>query len=170
MSALDLLFARRSIRRFTAEPVSEADERSLLEAAMAAPSAKDLRPWHFIVVRERATLDALAARHPFGKMLAEATLAVAVLGDPAVNGDYWVVDCAAATENLLLAATALGLGACWIGMHPREERKGFVRELLAIPADIEILSLVAIGHPAETKPPRTRFDASRVHRERWPGA
>lgn len=167
MTGLDLIHARRSIRRFTDAPVSEADEHALLAAAMAAPSAKDLRPWHFVVVRERATLDALADRHPFGKMLAEATLAVAVLGDPAVNGDYWVVDCAAATQNLLLAAAALGLGACWLGMHPREERKVFVRELLGIPPEIEVLSLVALGHPAESKSPRRRFQDERVHRERW---
>lgn len=165
--SLEMIFARRSIRRFTSEPVGKEQESELLKAAMAAPSASNLQPWHFVVVRERSTLDRIAAAHPHAEMLREATLCVAVLGDPAVNGEYWIIDCSAATQNLLLAATALGLGACWLGMHPREERKTALREILSLPANMEILSLVALGHPAEDKPPRSQFEAARVHQERW---
>jgi nitroreductase len=164
---LDTLYSRRSIRSFTGEPVSAAQEAELLKAAMAAPSSMNARPWHFIVVRERATLNAIAAAHPHASMLREATLSIAVCGDPAVNGEYWIQDCAAATQNILLAATALGLGSCWLGMHPRPDRKAAVRDILNIPAPMEILSLVALGHPGESKPPRTQFDPARVHRERW---
>jgi len=164
---LDLIFARRSIRQFTGEAVSPEQERELLCAAMAAPSARNMKPWHFIIIRERATLDAIAEAHPFASMLGEASLCIAVLGDPAVYGDYWILDCSAATQNILLAATAQGLGACWLGMHPREERKAAIRPLLGIPDEMEILSLVAIGHPAETKEPRSQYDAGRVHSERW---
>ncbi len=164
---VDLIFARRSIRRYTGEPVSEADVKTLLEAAMAAPSASNLKPWHFVVVTERRTLDALAEVHPHGKMLAEAPLAIAVCGDPELSGRYWVQDCSAATENLLLAVTALGLGAVWLGVHPRDERVNPVRELLGIPAPVTPLNLVAIGHPAENKAARTQYDAARVHHDRW---
>jgi len=120
--ALNNIFARRSIRQYTDESVSEEQVKTLLEAAMAAPSASDRRPWHFIVVRERATLDALAERHPYAKMLFAAPLCIVPCADPAISDAWWVQDCSAATENLLLAATALGLGAVWVGVYPRTAR------------------------------------------------
>jgi len=161
-----MILARRSIRKYTAEPVGDADVEVLLEAAMAAPSASNLKPWHFVVVTERQTLDELAEAHPYGKMLFEAPLCIAVCGDTALS-DYWVQDCAAATENLLLAAVALDLGAVWLGVHPREERVAFVREILGIPQGVVPLNLLSIGHPAESKKPRTQYDGARVHHGRW---
>ena len=100
-------------------------------------------------------------------MLAEASLAIAVCGDPAVSEHYWDQDGAAATENILLAAPALGLGTVWLGCHPRIERKTAIREILGIPGSIEILSLIAVGYPAEKKPARTQFDRARVHKGKW---
>lgn len=161
------IFARRSIRKYTSEPVSEANVETLLKAAMAAPSASNRKPWQFIVVTERETLDALAESHPHGKMLFDAPLSIAICGDLTEMERYWVQDCSAATENLLLAATTLGLGAVWLGVYPREERIAAVRPILAIPDHITPLNLVSIGHPAETKEPRTQYDADCVHRERW---
>jgi nitroreductase len=164
---IQTIFDRRSIRKYTAEPVSEADIKTLLEAAMAAPSAANRKPWHFIVVTERQTLDKLAEAHPHGKMLFEATLCIAVCGDLTTSERFWVQDCSAATENLLLAATALSLGAVWLGVYPREDRIAAVRQVLGIPETIAPLNLISIGHPAEEKEPRTQYDEARVHRERW---
>jgi nitroreductase len=164
---IQTIFARRSIRKYTSEPVSEEDIQTLLEAAMAAPSASNRKPWQFIVVTERHTLDALAEAHPHGKMLFDAPLSISVCGDLTEMERYWVQDCSAATENLLLAVTALGLGAVWLGIYPRDERVAAVRPLLALPDHITPLNLIAIGHPAEEKQPRTQFDRARVHRERW---
>ena len=164
---IQTIFARRSIRKYTAEPVSEADIRTLLEAAMAAPSASNRKPWHFVVVNGREALDELAEVHPHGKMLFEATLCIAVCGGPTQSERYWVQDCSAATENLLLAATALGLGAVWLGVYPREERIAAVRQVLGIPDAIAPLNLISIGHPAEDKESRTQYDEARVHRGRW---
>jgi len=161
------ILARRSIRKYTDNPVSEADTKTLLEAAMAAPSASNRKPWAFIVVTKRETLDALAEAHPHGKMLFEATLCIAVCGDLTEMERYWVQDCSAATENLLLAATALDLGAVWLGVYPREERVTAVQEVLSIPEHITPLNLISIGHPAEEKEARTQYDESRVHYERW---
>jgi len=161
------IFARRSIRQYTAEPVSEEAIRTLLEAAMAAPSGSNRKPWHFVVVTERQTLDRLAEAHPYGKMLSEATLCIAVCGDPAISERAWVQDCSAATENLLLAVTSLGLGAVWLGVYPREERIAFTRQILSIPEAIIPLNLISIGHPAEEKEARTQYDEGRVHRGRW---
>jgi len=161
------IFARRSIRKYTAELVSEKDVKTMLEAAMAAPSASNRKPWHFIVVTDRQTLDNLARAHPYGKMLLEAPLCIAVCGDKTISSRNWVQDCSAATENLLLAATALGLGAVWVGVHPREERGNPIRKVLNIPENIVLLNLVSIGHPAEEKEPRTQYDELRVHHEQW---
>ena len=164
---IQTIFARRSIRRYTDEPVSEEEIKALLEAAMAAPSASNGKPWHFVVVTERQTLDALARAHPYANMLFEAALCIAVCGDLGTSEGFWVQDCSAASENLLLAATALGLGATWLGVHPKGGRVTAVRQVLGIPETITPLNLISIGRPAEEKEPRTQYDEGRVHRERW---
>jgi nitroreductase len=161
------IFSRRSIRKYTPDPVSEEDIKTLLEAAMAAPSASNRKPWHLVVVTERETLDKLADSHRYGKMLHDAPLCVAVCGDTSASERFWVQDCSAATENLLLAATALGLGAVWLGVHPSEERVADIRGILGIPEGVTPLNLVSVGHPAEEKEPRTQYDEERVHREKW---
>jgi nitroreductase len=163
---LEIIFSRRSIRVYTDEPVSETDIQSLLEAGMAAPSGSNRKPWHFVVVTKRETLRALAAAHPFGKMLASAAAAIAVCGDPAIS-DWWVQDCSAATENILVAAAGLGLGAVWLGCHGRPERERPICEVLGIPERIGVLSLLSIGHPGEEKEARTQYDPARVHRGGW---
>ena len=139
------ILARRSIRKYTAEPVGEEDIKTLLEAAMAAPSSSNRKPWHFVVVTDRQTLDGLAEVHVYGKMLFEATLCIAVCGDTTISERSWVQDCSAATENLLAA----------------------ISEVLGIPKTILPLNLISIGHPAEEKEPRTQYDEARVHRGRW---
>jgi len=164
---IQTILARRSIRKYTVEPVSEADIETLLKAAMAAPSASNRKPWQFVVVTERQTLDGLAEVHPHGKMLFEASLCIAVCGDLTTYERFWVQDCSAATENLLLAVTALGLGAVWLGVYPKEDRVAAVRQVLGMPETITPLNLISIGHPAEKKEPRTQYDETRVHRERW---
>jgi nitroreductase len=161
-----LIFARRSIRAYSGQPVSEADVEALLQAGMAAPSASNLKPWHLVAVADRSVLRALADAHPHGKMLAGAGLAIAVCGDPAISR-WWVQDCAAVTENILIAVAALGLGGVWLGVHGRPEREEAVRQVLGIPEDIGVLSLLSIGHPAEAKEPRTQYDPARAHRDRW---
>ena len=163
---LNMIFARRSIRAYTPEPVGDAGIRSLLEAGMAAPSASNRKPWHFVAVTDRATLNALAEGHPFGKMLAHAPLAIAVCGDPDIS-TWWVQDCSAATENILVAAAGLGLGGVWLGVHGAPAREEAVRRTLGVPDRIGVLSLLSIGHPAEHKEPRTQYEEKRVHRDRW---
>ena len=164
---INTIFSRRSIRKYTAEPVGEQNIKTLLEAAMAAPSASNRKPWHFVVVTDRKKLDALADSHPYGKMLFEAPLCIAVCGDPTISQRFWVQDCSAATENLLLAAVALDLGAVWLGAYPSEERVAAIRKVLGVPNNIVPLNLISMGHPAEQKEPRTQYDEERVHREKW---
>lgn len=165
------LYARRSIRRFTDEAVADAQVTTLLEAAMAAPSAGNRKPWHFVVVTDAVMRARLAEDHPYAKMVAQAPVCIVSCGEPAASYPgreaFWIQDCAAATENILLAATALGLGSVWCGVHPIPEREASARRLLGIPEHIVPFAYIAIGHPAEQKEPRTQFDAARVHRERW---
>jgi nitroreductase len=164
---LDLMYSRRSIRDYTGEPVSDEDVEAMLKAAMAAPSAQDLRPWHFVVVREREVLDELAEVHKYAYMLEKAPMAIVVCGDQEVSKKHWVEDTCAATQNLLLAATALGLGGVWISLYPKKKYQKTVRELLEIPDHVGVLCALAIGHPAERKKARTQYDEKRVHQEEW---
>ena len=163
---LDAIFCRRSIRAYTQEAVSEKEINSLLEAGMAAPSASNGKPWHFVVTTDRETLRRLADQHPYGKMLAGAGLGIAVCGDPAIS-KWWVQDCGAATENILIAASALGLGAVWLGCHGAPERERAIQNALGIPEQIGVLSLLSIGNPAEKRQARTQYDPARVHKDRW---
>lgn len=165
------LLGRRSIRVYEDRAVPEPLIRALLEAAMAAPSAVARDPWRFIVLRSQELRAAVAAGLPNGKMLASAGVGFVICGELAAAHDqqlsYLLQDCSAAIENLLLAAHALGLGAVWLGVHPRVDRIVHVRQLLGIPESILPISCVAVGFPAESKPARTRYRESSVHQDRW---
>ena len=170
MDAMEALFSRRSIRKYTAEPVTEEVLREILEAAMSAPSAGNQQPWHFVIINDRKILDYIPSFHPHSQMLKEAPVAILVCGDLTLEKHigYWVQDCSAATENLLLAIHAKGLGAVWLGIFPREERVEGLRKLLDIPDHVIPLSLIPVGYPAESKPPRPdRYNANKIHHNRW---
>ena len=168
---LDFIFGRRSIRVYSPGEVSEAAVTRLLEAAMAAPSAMTKDPWRFVVVRDKQTLSKLAALHPGAAMLSSAALAIVVCGDLDAAFErhisYLLQDCSAAIENLLLAAHAQGLGACWVGIHPGEALIKRVKELLSLPAAVVPVAAVSLGQPGEQPPARTRYNADHVHREQW---
>jgi len=163
---LQIIFARRSIRKYTSQLVSEADITSLLQAGMAAPSAGNRKPWHLVVVTDKQTLRAIADAPPYSRTLGGAALAIVVCGDPSIS-DWWLQDCTLATENILIAAAGLGLGAVFLGCHGRAEREQPIRQVLGIPEEIGLASVLCISHPAEEKEPRTQYDPARVHRNKW---
>lgn len=169
MDAMEAILSRRSIRRYTTQPVSDETIEELLKAAMSAPSAGNEQPWHFVVIKERELLNEIPNFHQHANMLKEAPLAILVCGDKRLQKyeGYWVQDCSAATQNLLTAVQAKGLGAVWLGIYPIEERLIGLRKLLGIPEEVMPFSLLSIGYPAEQKPPAERYDASRVHRNQW---
>ena len=168
---LAFLFGRRSIRLYSPGPVNDAAVQTLLEAAMAAPSAAGKDPWRFVVVRSRQTLKTIATALPNGQMIADAALGIAVCGElPAAHDQqlsYLLQDCSAAIENLLLAAHVLGLGACWLGVHPREQRMNALKQILSLPPTVVPVACIALGQPGEVKEPRTRFNPDYVHSEKW---
>ena len=168
MDALEAILSRRSVRRYTQESIPEETLRGLLEAAMSAPSAGNGQPWHFIVIKDRRILNEIPKFHPYSHMIKEAPVAILVCGDLKLESKgFWVQDCSAATQNLLLAAHAKGLGAVWLGVYPLEERIRGFRKLLNLPEEIMPLALISIGYPAEKALRANRYDPSKVHYNKW---
>ena len=170
MDALEAILTRRSIRRYTSQKVAPGIITDLLRAAMSAPSASNEQPWHFVIINDRKILDYIPSFHPHSQMLKEASVAILVCGDLKLEKHigYWVQDCSAATENLLLAIHAKGLGAVWVGIFPREERVEGLRKLLGIPDHVIPLSLIPVGYSAESKPARPdRYNVNKIHHNRW---
>ncbi len=166
---MEFILTRRSIRRFADSPVPDDQVTALLRAAMAAPSAGNQQPWQFVVVRDPAIRQVIAGANPYGGMARQAPVVVVVCADMTRDQrpGFWSQDCAAATQNLLLAAHAAGLGAVWCGTYPREERMGPIAEVLGLPEHIIPFSVIPIGYPGERPAPADRYDAGRIHHERW---
>jgi len=169
---MQTIMTRPSVRTFLDKPVPEETVDRLLRAAMAAPSAKKSQPWAFVLIRDRAELESLGAALPNAKMTATAPLAIAICGvmDKTLPGEareYWIQDCAAATENFLLAAHALGLGAVWTGVHPISERIAILKKTLRLPDGVEPFCLIPFGWPAAPVDAKDKWDPAAVHTDVW---
>lgn len=166
---IEILFKRRSIRKYKNKPVENDKINTILKAGMASPSAGNQQPWHFIVIKDREMLDKIPEVHPYSKMLKEAPLAVVVLGEPALekHKGFWIQDCSAATQNILLCATGLGLGTVWLGVYPHEDRTEGVSKVLGLPDGIIPLSIISIGYPDEEKDENTWYKEERVRYDKW---
>jgi len=167
---LDSIFGRRSIRKYTDQPVEPEKLDLLLQAAMAAPSAMNCKPWEFVLVTEPEKLAQFRSRLIFGNRNAPA--AIVVCGNPRLSTNpaarlFWVADCSAATENILVAAVSLGLATVWVGVHPVGDFVRVVRDIVGLPRYVTPLSLIYVGYALEVKQPRTQFDAARVHWQQY---
>lgn len=169
MGAIQAMKTRRSVRRFTQQPVDEAALREILACGMQAPSACNEQPWQFVVIKNRATLAKAGDINPYVRFAKDAPLAVLVCGDKRLEKceGYWVQDCSNCAMNMLLAAHALGLGAVWTGIHPLPDREEGFRALCGLPPEVIPLALLVMGHPADTPKPEDRFNPERLHAERW---
>lgn len=166
-TVLDNIATRTSIRDYEARPVEKEKIEKMLRAAMAAPTAMNKQPWHFVVVDQRNVLDALAGTNPYAKMLKKAPLAIVVCGntDKMIEGggrDFWIQDASAATENLLLAAHAMGLGAVWTGAYPSEERCISISKVLSLSDNLIPLNMIVVGYPAEQPQPKQKFKEENI--------
>lgn len=166
-AVLDNIATRTSVRDYEARPVEKEKIEKMLRAAMAAPTAMNKQPWHFVVVDQRNVLDALAGTNPYAKMLKKAPLAIVVCGntDKMIEGggrDFWIQDASAATENLLLAAHAMGLGAVWTGAYPSVERCISISKVLSLSDNLVPLNMIVVGYPAEHPQPKQKFKEENV--------
>lgn len=166
---MDAILNRKSIRKYTDEKVSDEIVEELLKAGMQAPSAGNEQPWEFVVLRDKEIMKKITEFHPYSKMLLNTDVAIVVCGDVSkeVFEGFWVQDCSAATENILLAAEDKGLGAVWLGVYPIEERVGATKELLKLPESVIPLSIIAVGYPDENRKTVSRFNKERIHYDRW---
>ena len=170
-AVLENIHARKSVRQFTDEPVSQEHIETMLKAAMAAPTAVNYQPWRFVVITERARLDAMAEVLPYAKMLKQAPLAIVVCGETTWfegrENTYWQQDCSAATQNILLAAEALGLGAVWTGVYPNMELARPLAEFLGLPGTVQPLCCIPIGHHDGTTQPKDKWKPENIHYGKW---
>jgi len=169
MDVLEAIFTRRSIRRFTGQPVAEEDLKTILRAGFQAPSAHNYQPWGFVIVRDKNTIESIAQFHPYAKMLPQAGCGIVVCGDKEKQEmtGFLVADCSAAIQNMLLAAHGLGLGAVWCGLYPVSELTKATAKILSLPSSIVPVGMVVVGHKNEQKKPVDRYDESKVHFEQW---
>lgn len=180
MTALEAIFSRKSVRSYTDRPVTQEQIETLLRAAMSAPTGMNVQPWRFVVVQDQAVKDALAG--PRGGMIAQAPVVFVVCGQTTIsrapagqpdaapveveNGN-WTADCAAATENLLIAAEAIGLGAVWTASYPYEDRMGTARAALGLPDNVSPYCVVPVGYPAGDDQPKDKWKPDNIHYDRW---
>lgn len=171
-AAIENILARKSVRAYTPQPIEKEKVDLLVRAAMAAPTAVNKQPWAFVVIDDRAVLDQLAKELPYAKMAAQAPLAIVVCGDlsKALHGEndsYWMLDCSAASQNLLLAAESMGLGAVWTAVYPEADRMEKVRKALSLPTHIVPFNLIPVGYPQHKEGAKDKFKKENIHYNKW---
>ncbi|OHD63686.1 MAG: NADH dehydrogenase [Spirochaetes bacterium RBG_13_51_14] len=168
---MDAIYKRRSIRKFSSRPLPRDMIERFIKAGMNAPSAGNQQPWHFIVIDRKKLLEEIPKIHPHSQMIRQAPAAILVCGDLLLekHEGYWVQDCAAATENMLLAIADEGVGSVWLGVYPRQERVDGLGKLLNLPDHVVPFSLLPVGYPAEEKARKNEFHPERIHYNTWKG-
>lgn len=171
---LECIMTRASVRKYKAEPVNDSIITDILKAGMAAPTAANQQAWHFVVVTDQAIKDTITNAFQWTKMVRDCAFAVVVCGDMTKlfdgdreNGGFWTLDCSAASENMLLAAYALGLGGVWCGIYPEEDRMARLSEILNLPSNIRPLNILSFGYPAASVAPKDKWDAAKVSYNRF---
>lgn len=163
------IYTRRSIRKYKDTEVDDSVILEIIRAGMNAPSAGDARPWHFIIIRDCEKLVMINRVHPYSKMLLEVKTAILICGDPSLekHEGFWVQDCSAAVQNMLLMTDYFGLGSVWLGVYPLKDRIDGIRKIFNIPEGIIPFAVLPVGFPAETKPENNKFDESKIHYNNW---
>ncbi|MDR0645458.1 MAG: nitroreductase family protein [Elusimicrobiota bacterium] len=169
METLKAIFKRRSIRKFADKKITDKQIKTLLEAAMMSPTAVNAQEWEFLVIRDKKQLIEITKIHPHAQMLKQADAAIIVCGNTSkeILPGYWIGDCGACSQNILLAATDIGLGSVWLGVQPNKKRVQDIRKLFKLPKHIMPFNVIALGYPAEKKKPENRYDDKKAHYEKW---
>lgn len=170
-TCMDIIHSRKSVRSFTGENISQELLDEILRAGMAAPSAVNMQPWEFVIVRDRAMMDRLGDGLPYAKMIYKAAAAIIVCMSPEKAHDklleYAVIDASCAAQNILLAVESMGFGACWTAAYPRQDRMVYIRRCLSIPEHIIPLAVIPIGVPDGSEQPKDKYKPEKIHREKW---
>ena len=171
-NTLEVIHQRKSVRNYTDAKVSKEQLEVLAKAGMAAPTAVYKQPWAFITIDDRETLDSLGANLPYAKMLKKANAAIVVCGDlnkalEAWEQEFWIQDCSAATQNILLAAESMGLGAVWTAAYPAKDRMATVRNILELPEHIIPLNVIPVGYPTGIEKPKDKWKPENLHWNKW---
>lgn len=169
MNVIEAILTRRSIRKFTGEPVSEQDLETVLRAGCQAPSAHNFQPWEFIIIKDKNKFEKIAELHKYAKMLPQAEVCIIVCGDSnkQPKTGFLVEDCSASIQNILLAAHGIGLGAVWCGLYPVEEYTSAIKELCLLPDNIIPVGMIVLGHKGEDRKQEDRFKLEKLHYENW---
>ncbi|MDR3132937.1 MAG: nitroreductase family protein [Prevotellaceae bacterium] len=165
--ALETILNRKSVRDYSAKEIPEEAMNNLLKAAMAAPSSRDRRPWELLVISDKALLQELGGKLRSASMLQNADKAIIVCGDTALSDNCWFLDCSAVTQNILLAAESMGIGAVWTAVYPYDDRAAIVSEQFQLPGNIKVLAVIPLGYPVGKNTPKNKFDAARIHYNKW---
>ncbi|MDR3350915.1 MAG: nitroreductase family protein [Prevotellaceae bacterium] len=164
---LETILNRKSVRDYSAKEISDEAISNLLKAAMAAPSSRDRRPWELLVVSDKSLLQELGGKLRSASMLQKANKAIIVCGDTTLSDNCWFLDCSAVTQNILLAAESMGIGAVWTAVYPYDDRAAIVSEQFQLPGNIKVLAVIPLGYPVEKNTPKDKFDAARIHNNKW---
>lgn len=169
-AAIENIMTRCSVRQYSGKPISDEDLETILKAGMAAPTAVNQQPWEFVVITDADLRKRISEEFKFAKMVSECAVAIAVCGNmdklfegDRVDGGNWTLDCSAASENMLLAAHALGIGSVWCGVYPEQERMAALGEILSLPTNIKPLNVIAFGYPASETTPKVKWNPEAVH-------
>lgn len=171
-NTLQTIYHRKSVRSYKEEPVMRQQIETLARAGMSAPSAVNRQPWVFIAIDDRSVLDALGSKLPYARMLIHAPAAIVVCGDmhralEEWQQEFWIQDCSAATQNILLAAESLGLGAVWTAVYPAKERIEIVKNALVLPDHLIPLNVIPLGYPAGTDKPKEKWNPGKLKWNKW---
>jgi len=158
---------RKSVRQYTSQSVEKEKIDTILKAGMASPSAVNLQPWELVLVTDKKILNEIAQKHPYASFTKNASVAIVVCGNSEISPDYWVQDCSAVTENILLATESLGLGAVWCGIYPNRDRLSEIQKILKLPKNIVPLSLIPVGYPKGENLPKQKYNPSKIHINSW---
>ncbi len=163
------IFERRSIRKYQNKAVPKELIDKIISAGMAAPSARNQQLWHFIILDDRKLLEEIIEYHQYASVLKECPIAIVVCADLLLEKTegFWIQDCSAATENMLLEATCLGLGSVWLGIYPREKRVEGVQKIFSLPSNVVPLSIVVLGYSLESPKKENRYDTNKIHYNKW---
>jgi len=169
METLESIYTRRSVRKYNDQKISDEMIKKLLKAAFLAPSAGNQQPWHFVIIDDKKILEKIPDFHPRAEFIKNSQKSILVCADKNLETfkDYFPLDCSASTENILIAARSLGLGACWVGIYPKKERIERLRGLLNIPENAIPFSIVALGYTSQEQKEVDRYKEDRIHHNKW---